>query len=1093
MKKYLVFLFFLLAVQRSSAQAIKPLAQTIYAKQLSGVEFFSVNVFKPAPASELMGIALPENLHAQLLKFDPTTVSQLLLTQPENISFNIPVTGGSPIVLKLFKASVITNDFLLNASEGSKQVNVFSTGLHYRGIVDGNTNSLAAVSIFSDGVMGLVATENGNFNLGKVKESNNFYVYYNDINIAAPFNFSCGTTSKERAYTADQLKRSPSAQTTKCVRLYWEISNDIYLDQGGFAATTNFSLGLFNQTAVIFANDGISVSLSELFIWTTASPYSGSSSFDYLDGFQNFRPFFNGDLGHLLNYSNFGGVAATIDGICAFNQDNRHCYSGISAGYSVVPVYSWAVNVTTHEQGHLMGSFHTHACVWNGNGTAIDGCGPSQGYVEGNCPQAPFPTNGGTIMSYCHLVGVVGVNFVNGFGLQPANAIINTINTASCLTPCSTINCVIPSGLTVTNVTTTSATLSWIIHPNSSEYIIEINEVGTSVWDTILATSSPITINNLNPGANYNWQIQALCAEGLTFFSPPSWFQTPPVSCAPPSSLSAANINSTSAVLSWQAVVGAAYYIVSYSLSGSGITEVDTISATSYLAVNLVPGSAYDYLVTTVCTGGANSASSTLFGFNTAAVGAIVTTIIQPDASCAKDALIKRCLSCGTDSLNYGTSPGFVAEGWDINGDPIISRSILQFDVTAIPVNSVIQSAFLSLYFDPSGVNGYQAGKNNGLVIKATSPWEENTVSWASQPNTTIVQNAAIPISVLPTQDYPAINIKNMIQYFVNNPDKNSGMIIKLINEVPYNRLVLASSDYSDASRHPRLLINYTPAVDSCRSLRYAACNGEDVMLTSCIPCGYDSVNNGETGEIDAIAWTDNGNAVNSRSLLRWDLSFIPTNAVVTNASLSLYAYNSPINGEHSTLSGSNEVVLNKVTSPWNEYSVSWSTMPSVTSANQVMLPASTSSSQNYLNTDVTALVQDMVTNPATNYGLMMQLVAEQSFRKMVFASSDNGDPAKHPLLKVCYYVPVKVNEIAGQGIVEVKQMENAILIQSPVVFGANMQFRIFSVSGQLVKNVQDVKGNTAVINTSALSSGIYLYTFTDDGVSLTGKFVVNK
>lgn len=39
-------------------------------------------------------------------------------------------------------------------------------------------------------------------------------------------------------------------------------------------------------------------------------------------------------------------------------------------------------------------------------------------------------------MSYCHLIGSVGINWNNGFGPQPADRITNYINNASCLTTC---------------------------------------------------------------------------------------------------------------------------------------------------------------------------------------------------------------------------------------------------------------------------------------------------------------------------------------------------------------------------------------------------------------------------------------------------------------------------------------------------------------------------------------------------------------------------------------------------------------------------------------------------------------------------------
>lgn len=82
--------------------------------------------------------------------------------------------------------------------------------------------------------------------------------------------------------------------------------------------------------------------------------------------------------------------------------------------------------VIAHELGHLMGSQHTHACVWNGNDTAIDGCA---GLTEGFCGTPGIPANGGTIMSYCHL-RPQGINFNFGFGTQPGAVIANRVEAA---------------------------------------------------------------------------------------------------------------------------------------------------------------------------------------------------------------------------------------------------------------------------------------------------------------------------------------------------------------------------------------------------------------------------------------------------------------------------------------------------------------------------------------------------------------------------------------------------------------------------------------------------------------------------------------
>lgn len=107
----------------------------------------------------------------------------------------------------------------------------------------------------------------------------------------------------------------------------------------------------------------------------------------------------------------------------------------------------------THELGHSMGSHHTHACVWNGNDTAIDGCSTSYG----GCTTPTYqPFGEGTIMSYC------GANFAAGFGEQPANAIIQHINNSTCLGSDCINSCINTVGfIDISNITQNSAVVNW--------------------------------------------------------------------------------------------------------------------------------------------------------------------------------------------------------------------------------------------------------------------------------------------------------------------------------------------------------------------------------------------------------------------------------------------------------------------------------------------------------------------------------------------------------------------------------------------------------------------------------------------------------
>ncbi|MCX6897031.1 MAG: DNRLRE domain-containing protein, partial [Verrucomicrobia bacterium] len=157
----------------------------------------------------------------------------------------------------------------------------------------------------------------------------------------------------------------------------------------------------------------------------------------------------------------------------------------------------------------------------------------------------------------------------------------------------------------------------------------------------------------------------------------------------------------------------------------------------------------------------------------------------------------------------------------------------------------------------------------------------------------------------------------------------------------------------------------------------------------------------------EAVAWTWSGDPGAIRCLLQFDLSSIPSNAVITDARLSLY--NNPAStecgGQSLSLSGSNAAVLQRITGTWNETTVTWNNQPATTNVNEVSLLQSVNPNQDYVNLDVTAMLSDMVQNPSSSFGFMIKLLNENYYRSMIFASSDYSDCTKHPKLEITYNV----------------------------------------------------------------------------------------
>ncbi len=468
--------------------------------------------------------------NASLLEIDFSAIQQLLQNQTEFIRINIPYQNQI-LELALYKVAIKTNDFEVNTPQGT-----FTSGqqsAHYRGIVNGLNRSLVSFNVYPNQINGIISTlQHGNLNFGKLKTASDTFTHiiYSDRNLKRVNEFLCSSKEETTTITAST---TATATTDRCVTNYFEVDHAIYLEnESNLEDTIAWMESLFNNVQTIFDNDEINTAIKSIFVWTTPDPYTGDSSFDYLFSFFENRPFFNGDVGMLVGVDEggLGGVAATINGLC---NGSKYSYSDVDIFFGDVPVYSWPVNVVTHELGHLFGSQHTHGCYWNGNDTAIDGCGPefSEVFAEGDCDFAEVPAVGvgGTIMSYCHLLPEVGVNFVNGFGPQPAARMQSTINNADCLsTDCINTCITLISDVFAENVSQNSAFVTWNDQNVGASY-----QISTGVFPATenQLSFSPVattqaTVSGLNPNTFYNFFVKPACPENLTATSAFTTFAT---------------------------------------------------------------------------------------------------------------------------------------------------------------------------------------------------------------------------------------------------------------------------------------------------------------------------------------------------------------------------------------------------------------------------------------------------------------------------------------------------------------------------------------------------------------------------------------
>ena len=167
-----------------------------------------------------------------------------------------------------------------------------------------------------------------------------------------------------------------------------------------------------------------------------------------------------------------------------------------------------------------------------------------------------------------------------------------------------------PPNVTVSNITTTSALITWAPLATSSTYKMRYRIVGSGAagWSADiplpLAPTNTFPLTGLNVYTTYEVQIANKCNNETTFngWSSPAVFTTERTCDLPPPGLTITQLTTTSATVIWDAFPGATY-ILRYRKVGIPSWTTVTLTNNNYVITGLLELTKYEMEVANICGG----------------------------------------------------------------------------------------------------------------------------------------------------------------------------------------------------------------------------------------------------------------------------------------------------------------------------------------------------------------------------------------------------------------------------------------------------------------------------------------------------------
>jgi hypothetical protein len=173
----------------------------------------------------------------------------------------------------------------------------------------------------------------------------------------------------------------------------------------------------------------------------------------------------------------------------------------------------------------------------------------------------------------------------------------------------TTGGCATPTGLSVSAITTSSATLGWTAVTSAVTYNLKYGTSLTALTTVSALTTNSYGLSSLSSGVKYYFEVQTVCSGGSSTYSAVDSFTTV-APCTAPTALSVSSITTSSATLGWGIVSSANSYTLQWKAStATSYTTVTGLTTNSYALTGLATSTKYYFQVLSVCASGSSSYS----------------------------------------------------------------------------------------------------------------------------------------------------------------------------------------------------------------------------------------------------------------------------------------------------------------------------------------------------------------------------------------------------------------------------------------------------------------------------------------------------